>query len=316
MKKIVVIGGGTGLSTILRGLKDYPLDLTAIVTMTDDGSSSGKLRKDLKILPPGDIRKCIAALSDNEDMLIDLFEYRFKKGEGFVGHKFGNLWISALEEMTGSFEKAVEETSRLLAVRGRVLPSTLEDVHLKAEFKNGKTVSGETKIVSYGYRHKIEKIFLSKEAKSNDKAVDALKKADYIIVGPGSLYTSILPNFLLKEILETYNASSAPRVYICNVSTERGETDGFGVKEHCGVLKKYGVKLDYAVINTTPFPPGSGDGFVNPVMKNYARFKPCKVLEADLISSGNPLYHDSSKLAAFIWRQITGRKLKRTKTLK
>jgi uncharacterized cofD-like protein len=312
MKNVVVIGGGTGLSTILRGLRDYPLDLTAIVTMTDDGSSTGRLRKDFDILPPGDIRKCIAALSNNESLLIELFEHRFKKGIGLRGHKFGNLWISALKEMSGSFEVAVEETSRLLAVRGQVLPSTLQNVHLKAIFTDGKTISGETKIVKYGYAHKIKKITLSKQVKANKKAVEAIKKADLILVGPGSLYTSILPNFLLKEIKETFNNVKVPKIYIGNVSTERGETDGFGLREHCRVLKSYGVEFNNTISNKKYFSEGSGDGFVSPVMINCDKCQGCRRFEADLVNKENPLYHDTEKLASFVWRTLKGHNLTRS----
>lgn len=311
MKKIVVIGGGTGLSTLLRSIKDYPLDITAVVTMTDDGASTGRLRKDLKILPPGDIRKCIAALSSNEGFLLDLFQYRFPRGLGLKGHSFGNLWITALKEMTGNFETAIEETSRILAIKGAVLPSTLEDVDIIAEFDDRKRIKGESKIVRYGYQHQIKKIHLSKKAEANPKAIDAIKKADYIFIGPGSLYTSIIPNFLLDKIKDAVRQSEAPKAYISNVSTERGETDNLGLHGHCQILHENGVYPDAVIFNNRYFPPGAGDGYISPVLLDCLLCMKCNVIEVDLLNNENPLYHDEEKLGTALYKLISGRKIKR-----
>lgn len=301
MKKVVVIGGGTGLATLLRGLRDYPIDISAIVTMTDDGASSGRLRKDFDMLPPGDIRNCIAALSENETSLIDLFQYRFKNGLGLRGHSLGNLLITAMGEMTGSFERAIEEVSRLLRIKGRVLPATLEDVNLIAKFTDGKEIVGESKITKYGYQQKIEKIRLSKNAKTNPAAIEAILKADLIIIGPGSFYTSVITNFLQKELLKAADSSKAFKLYVCNVSTERGETSNFSVSDHLKELEAYGIFVDGVLVNNLLFSSGSGDGFVSPVECDTDNIEGKMVILADVVNEKNPLYHDSDKLAEIIW---------------
>ncbi len=305
MKKVVVIGGGSGLATLLRGLRDYPLDITAVVTMTDDGASSGRLRKDLKILPPGDIRKCIAALSENETALTALFEYRFKNGVGLAGHSLGNLLISAMEDLSGNFERGIEEISNLLNIKGRVLPATLEDVNLKACFDNGKCVIGESNITRYGYDHKITKLELTQKTKTNPKVLTAIAEADVIFIGPGSLYTSILPNFLQEELLNAYKKTKGQKVFICNVSTERGETDSFTVSDHIEVLEKYAVGFDTVLVNSHNFPVGSGDGFVSPVNSDCNGLERYQIIFADLVNEENPLYHDSAKLGAEAWRIVS-----------
>jgi len=302
MKKVVVIGGGSGLATLLRGLRDYPLDITAIVTMTDDGASSGRLRKDLKLLPPGDIRKCIAALSENETALTDLFEYRFKSGVGLAGHSLGNLLISAMKDLTGNFERGIEEISTLLNIKGKVLPATLEDVNLIGCFDDGKCVMGESKITRYGYGHKITSLALSQKTKTNPKVLTAISAADVIFIGPGSLYTSILPNFLQNELLAVFDKSTGRKIYICNASTERGETDNFTVADHLRVLEQYKVGFDTVLVNNHDFPVGSGDGFVSPVSANCEGVERYQLLFADLVDEKNPLYHDSTKLGAEAWR--------------
>jgi uncharacterized cofD-like protein len=294
MKNIVAIGGGTGLSTLLRGLKEYPFNITAIVTMTDDGASTGRLRRETGILPPGDIRKCIAALAKNESALLDLFNYRFKQGFGIAGHSMGNLFLTALKDTTGSFEGAVEKASDILNIKGRVLPATLHDVYLGATFENGTRIMGEYKITQYGYGMKIKEVYLSKEAEANPKAVRAIADADYIIVGPGSLYTSIIPNFLHKELKSAYKKSKAPKIYVCNVSTERGETDRFRVSDHINTLNHYGIYFDKVILNSKMFPKGSGDGFVEPVIIDVVGKQ---YVSAVLSDAKNPLYHDSKKLA-------------------
>lgn len=305
MKKVVVIGGGSGLATLLRGLRDYPIDITAIVTMTDDGASSGRLRNDFNLLPPGDIRKCIAALSENETALTDLFQYRFKGGLGLGGHSLGNLLITAMRDLTGNFELAIEEISKLLNIKGTVLPATLEDIDLVARFDDGKEVIGESKITRYGYKHRITGIKLNKNAKTNPKVLESISVADLIIIGPGSLYTSIIPNFLQKKMGQTVEDSLAFKLYICNVSTERGETTGFSVADHLKELIKYGAKVDAILANNGIFPRGIGDEFVAPVEMDLENIGDHVVIVSDIVNESSPLYHDSNKLGSLIWKVIT-----------
>lgn len=307
MKKVVVIGGGSGLATLLRGLRDYPLDITAIVTMTDDGASSGRLRRDFGILPPGDIRKCIAALSQDEAMLTELFQYRFRSGLGLKGHSLGNLIISALRDITGNFELAIEEVSKILNIKGKVIPATLDDVNLAARYEDGYKIIGESSITKYGYKHKIEKVYLTKKPKSNPRAIEAIAGADVILVGPGSLYTSIIPNFLQDKLLHAYNNSKGVKMYVCNVSTERGETIGFSVSDHLAELAKYDIAADVVIANSHVFPVGAGDGFVTPVQLDSQKIKSTLLVSADVVDLSNPLYHDSTKLASVVDKFITER---------
>ncbi len=307
MKKIVVIGGGTGLSTLLRSIRDYPIDIAAVVTMADDGKSTGQLRRDFEMLPPGDIRKCIAALSDKEDLLLDLFQYRFKKGVGLKGHSMGNLLISAAQDIYGNFELATEGICKILSIKGRVIPSTLQQVCLNAKFDNGKRVKGESKITKYGYNHKIENIYFSqKKAKANNKALEAIDKADYIFVGPGSLFTSIIPNFLLSDILRHYKKSKAVKTYVCNVSTERGETDEFTLNNHLEVLTSYGLDFDIILANNKNFRSGHGDGYIKQVIidQNTESLFSSRLVAKDLINNKNPLYHEIDKIGKEIWAII------------
>jgi len=255
-------------------------------------------------LPPGDIRKCIAALSENETALTDLFEYRFRNGVGLAGHSLGNLLISAMKDLTGSFEQGIEEISGLLNIKGQVLPATLDDANLVAQFDNGKEVIGESKITSYGYKHKIVNISLTKEVATNPKALSAIEAADVVFIGPGSLYTSIVPNFLQPKMSEALAASPALKVHICNASTERGETEGFSAGDHLRVLEKYAVDFDTVLLNNHVFPEGSGDGFVAPVSLDCGDQNLYQLIYADLVNEDNPLYHDSAKLGAEAWRIV------------
>ncbi|MBE9126167.1 MULTISPECIES: gluconeogenesis factor YvcK family protein [unclassified Coleofasciculus] len=235
--KIVVVGGGTGLSTLLRGLKVYSANITAIVTVADDGGSSGRLRQEFGVLPPGDIRNCLAALADQEKLLTELFQYRFKAGSGLVGHSFGNLFLTAMSNITGDLERAIAASSQVLAVRGRVLPATLSDVCLWAELADGRRIEGESNITEAN--GKIIKIGCTPENPPALPAViKAIDEADYIIIGPGSLYTSIIPNLLVPEIAEALASRSVPRIYVCNVMTQPGETDGYSVSEHIRAIDK------------------------------------------------------------------------------
>ncbi|MFG6095485.1 gluconeogenesis factor YvcK family protein [Leptothoe sp. ISB3NOV94-8A] len=235
--RIVVVGGGTGLSTMLRGLKRYSANITAIVTVADDGGSSGRLRREMGGLPPGDIRNCLAALADQEKLVTELFQYRFSSGSGLSGHSFGNLFLAAMNEITGDWEKAIEASSQVLAVRGKVLPSTLSDVKLWAELSDGRRIEGESNITKA--RGRIVNIGCTPSAPpALPKAIEAIKEADYIIIGPGSLYTSIVPNLLLPDIADAIASAQVPRVYVCNIMTEPGETDDYSVSEHIRAIDR------------------------------------------------------------------------------
>lgn len=236
--KIVAIGGGTGLSTILRGIKKLTNNVTAIVTVGDDGGSSGRLREEMGILPPGDIRNCIAALADDDDIVTKLFQYRFKTGEGLEGHSFGNLFITALSAICGDMISAIKESSRVLLIRGRVLPSTTDDMRLIARMEDGSIVKGESNIPEAGKKI----IELSSEpelCRPADDVLEAIRDADLIILGPGSLYTSIIPNLLVKDLALTIEKSKAKKIYVCNIMTQPGETDNYSVSDHIKAIFKH-----------------------------------------------------------------------------
>lgn len=229
--KIVVVGGGTGLSTLLRGLKEYSSNITAIVTVADDGGSSGRLRREIGVLPPGDIRNCLAALADEEELLTELFQYRFKAGDGLVGHSFGNLFLTVMSEITGDLEQAATASSKVLAISGKVLPSTLSDVSLWAEMEDGRIIEGESNIPEA--KGRIKGIgCIPANPPALPAAVKAIEEAEYIIIGPGSLYTSIIPNLLVPDIRDAIARANVPRIYVCNIMTQPGETDGYSVGDH------------------------------------------------------------------------------------
>ena len=249
--KIVAIGGGTGLSTMLKGIKKITNNITAVVTVGDDGGSSGKLREELGVLPPGDIRSCIAALADDEDMVAKLFQYRFKDCAGLSGHSFGNLFLTAMCSITGDMVRAVMESSKVLSIRGRVLPSTLDDMRLVAEMQDGTIIRGESNISESG--KKIKRLFSEPgNCKALDDVIWAIHEADLIILGPGSLYTSVVPNLLIKEIAKAVNDAKAKKIYVCNIMTQPGETDGFSVSDHIKTLyqhAKYEKIIDAVLVN-------------------------------------------------------------------
>ena len=250
--KIVTIGGGTGLSSLLRGLKQYSSNITAIVTVADDGGSSGRLRREIGVLPPGDIRNCLAALADEEKLLTELFQYRFNAGDGLIGHSFGNLFLTAMSDITGDFEKAIAASSQVLAVRGKVLPSTLTDVNLWVKLTDGRIIEGESSIAKAN--GKIETIGCSpSNPVALPAAVKAIEEADYLIIGPGSLYTSVIPNLLVPEIRRAIAKSQAPSIYICNIMTEPGETDGYTVSDHIRAIDRVtkGKIFDAVLVNRT-----------------------------------------------------------------
>ncbi|MBQ8460486.1 YvcK family protein [bacterium] len=236
--RIVAVGGGTGLSMLLSGVKNITNNLTAIVTVGDDGGSSGRLREDLGILPPGDIRHCITALADDEDLVNKLFKYRFNNGEGLEGHSFGNLFITALCDITGDMVSAVRASSKVLSIRGRVLPATLDDMKLVAEMEDGRIVHGESTIPEAN--GKIKRLFTEPEnCKALPDVIQAIRNAELIILGPGSLYTSVIPNLLIKEISEEIVKSKAKKIYVCNIMTQPGETDDYKVSDHLKALVKH-----------------------------------------------------------------------------
>ncbi len=251
--KIVVIGGGTGLSTMLRGLKNYTNNITAIVTVGDDGGGSGMLRDDLGMLPPGDIRNCILALADTEPIMEELLKYRFKEGT-LKGQNFGNLFLAAMDGISDNFEDAVQKMSSVLAVTGKVLPVTLDDMKLVAELENGNRVVGESKIPKEAIEQKsrIKRLSINpKKATPLKDALDAIEEADAIVIGPGSLYTSIIPNLLVNDIVSTIENSSAIKIYISNVMTQPGESDNFTVADHIDTLIKHSSRgcIDYVIAN-------------------------------------------------------------------
>ena len=266
--RVVALGGGTGLSTLLRGLKDHiaprredrvrmPIaDLAAVVTVTDDGGSSGRLRRDFKILPPGDIRNCMVALSQDESLLRALFQYRFPAGRGLRGHNFGNLFLAALSKITGDFIEAVRLAGQVLAIRGRIFPSTTEIVTLEAVTESGRVIAGETKIAAAGARIRRVRL-VPRRVPPYPEALEAIRKADLILVGPGSLYTSIIPNLLIRGVAGAIRRSRATRVYVCNLMTQPGETPGYSAADHVRAIYAHtGPRLfDWIVLNHAPISP-------------------------------------------------------------
>ncbi len=249
--KIVAVGGGTGLSMLLRGIKNITNNVTAVVTVGDDGGSSGRLREEMGVLPPGDIRNCIAALADDEDLVTKLFQYRFKTGEGLEGHSFGNLFLTALCSITGDMVRAVKESSNVLSIRGRVLPSTLDDMKLVAEMEDGRIIHGESNIPeAHG---KIKRLYTDPQnCRALADVISAIRDAELIILGPGSLYTSVIPNLLIQEISHEIAKSNAKKIYVCNIMTQPGETDGYSVCDHINAITKHaGSKkvIDAVLVN-------------------------------------------------------------------
>ena len=301
--KIVTIGGGTGLSTMLRGLKNYSANITAIVTVADDGGSSGRLRRELGVLPPGDFRNCIVALADAEPLMSRLFQYRFGQGSGLDGHSFGNLFIVAMSGITGNFEEAIRESSRVLAVRGQVLPSTLENVVLGAELEDDAHVLGESKISAANLP--IKRVYLQPERPAAfPDAVRAILDADIVVIGPGSLYTSILPNLLVDGIAKAVASTEALRIYICNVATQPGETDEFGASDHVRALLRHvkGDPIDVVLANNNQ------DGAIKPEWNVQHVVADVEAIESlgidvalyDVVNPHNALRHSPERLTSAI----------------
>lgn len=318
--KIVVIGGGTGLSTMLRGLKYYTSNITAIVTVGDNGGGSGALREDLGILPPGDIRNCILALADTEPIMEDLLQYRFTNGR-LKNQSFGNLFLAAMDGISDNFEDAVQKMSSVLAVTGKVLPVTLDDMQLIAELENGNKVLGESEIPNEAIKQKsrIKKLMIEpKEAEPVKEALIAIKEADAIIIGPGSLYTSVISNFLINNIGNAVCKSNALKIYVSNIMTQPGETDGFDVAMHLKTLKKYAGKdsVDFVIANNGIIPEdliekykSEGSELVK-LNKKELKGLNAKCIEADLVKiRDGHIKHNTDKLAEVLVDVIMEKKL-------
>lgn len=302
---IVTIGGGTGLSTMLRGLKSHTANLTAIVTVADDGGSSGRIREELGILPPGDIRNTLIALADTEPLMERLFQYRFSWGNGLTGHSFGNLFIAAMTDITGDFEQSIRAFSKVLAVRGKVLPSTLETVRIGARYHDGAVITGESNIPQVG--KKIDRVFIEPpNVHALPEALDAIAQADVVVLGPGSLFTSVIPNLLMDSLVQALVATEAVRVYVCNVMSQPGETDGFSAADHVEALLKHvdGQKiLDYVMVNNASVSAAQSQKYALegalPVQADVERLEALgvKVLLGDYLDELDLVRHDSQKLA-------------------
>jgi uncharacterized cofD-like protein len=302
--RVVVIGGGTGLSVLLQGLKAYTANITAVVTVTDTGGSSGRLRDELDVLPPGDIRNCLVALAETEPLIRDLFQYRFEEGEGLKGHSFGNLFITALSMVTGDFEKAIRESSKVLAIRGRVLPSTLDKVTLVGEFTDGSVVEGETHITAV--RKRLSRMSLRPaDCRATDEVLEAIENAELIVMGPGSLYTSVLPNLLIKDILHSVLESEAYKIFVMNVMTQPGETEGYTASEHLRTFINHtdpGI-LDACIINTQPIPEvvlqryRETNAYPVEIDLSWIRDQGYDVIGAEILRLDTQVRHDPDRLA-------------------
>jgi uncharacterized cofD-like protein len=308
--KVVAIGGGTGLSSLLRGLKTFTTNLTAVVVVSDDGGSSGRLRKEMPslTLPPGDLRNCLAALADEEPLMTQLLQYRFdERAPELGGHSLGNLLIAALEDITGDVEEAIRETSRVLAIRGKVLPPTLADVQLCAHLKDGRQIVGETNISQAG--EALDYVYLDPAAPEPlPDVLEAIAAADLIVIGPGSLYTSVVPNLLVPHVAETIAAAHAARVYVCNIMTQPGETDHLTAVQHVETLRRHveGPVVEYVVLNDErprreimERYAATGAEFIAPDARGIARLGYIPVL-APLLAADDYVRHDSVKLARLL----------------
>lgn len=317
--KLVAIGGGTGLSSLLAGLKAYVAEpceelwiesLSAIVTVSDDGGSSGRLREELQMLPPGDIRNCMIALSEDSTLLSRLFRYRFGGSGDLAGHSFGNLFLAALTEVTGDFVEAVRLSSEVLASKGHIFPATINDVHLIAELEDGREVQGETQITAA--RSRIRRLRLVPEqCLPLPEALEAIKAADVITVGPGSLYTSIVPNLLVQSVADAIGQARATKVFIGNLMTQPGETDGFGFSEHLETIKSYApqIRFDYAIVNDRAISSAQAelyraDGAFQIMLEGDTGKQVCgdaiEIVRADLLEKGEMVRHDSARLAQIV----------------
>ena len=310
--KIVAIGGGTGLSVLLRGLKSITANITAIVTVADDGGSSGALREQLHIVPPGDMRNCMVALSDAEPLMERIMQHRFDSEGALGGHSLGNLFIAALAKELGDIELAMEAASKLLKINGKVIPSTKQNIRLCAEMADGEIVVGESKITKAG--KKIHRVFLDTlDVNVPASAIDAVLNANIIIFGPGSLYTSIIPNLLLGQLTDAIKRSSAAKIYICNVMTQSGETDGYSASDHVqAILDHAGKVVEYVVVNNREVIQSLKELYAGkkafPVLGDIDKIRELGVIpvEADIICETNYVRHDHTKLPDVIIELVYG----------
>lgn len=307
-KKVVVIGGGTGLSVLLRGLKTFPVDITAIVTVADDGGSSGRIREELRVPPPGDVRNVLVALAEVEPLIEQLFQHRFSNGNGLSGHSLGNLLLAGMTSITGDFAKGISEISKVLNVRGQVIPAANESVILHAEMEDGSIVSGESKIPRVGKQ--IKRVFLTpQKIRPLNVSIEAIRQADIIIIGPGSLYTSVLPNLLVPGIADTIRESNAKKVYICNIMTQYGETTNFTASNHVDVIIDHcgmGI-IDYILVNEGNIPENIihlyKEEMAEPVHYDVERLERLglKVLKGSFVTyEDQVIRHDALKVSEII----------------
>ena len=315
--KIVTIGGGHGLSHLLLGLKEYTANLTAIVTVADSGGSSGRLREEFNIVAPGDIRNCLVALADAPALMGELFQYRFPENSQLKGHNFGNLFLTAMVQITkGDFQKAVEESSKVLAIRGKVIPSTIHNIHLVAEYTDGSRAQGEAKIPQKDMR--IKRVYLTDEnAQATPEALTTIAEADIVVMGPGSLYTSIIPNLIIKGMSEAIANTSAYKIYVCNVMTQAGETDGFSASDHIKVLVEHSNPdiINACILNNASAPQNALQRYeaeqsfpVAPdveIIKNLGY----KVVATDLLGIDDYVRHDSKKLTETLIKLIESQRV-------
>lgn len=298
MKKVVVIGGGTGSFTVLRGLKKYDVDLSAVVSMADDGGSTGVLRDELGVLPPGDVRQCLVALSDSSRLMRSLMNYRFDNG-GLCGHSFGNILLSGLEKVTGSFEKAVEEVGRILNIKGKVIPVTTHKVRLNMILESGKILSGERQVLETPEPlTNYQKVYLEPHPIANDRAVDEIMNADVIVFGPGGLYTSLIPNLLIEGVADALRKTEAKKIFVVNLMNKKRQTPGFTLQTHLSAIKKYvGDIFDYILVNgTSPSPEllakyqQESELIVNDLTDG-------RIIVADLLDTAETKYSESDSIA-------------------
>jgi uncharacterized cofD-like protein len=310
--KIVSIGGGTGLSTLLRGLKKFPTELSVIVTVTDDGGSSGRLREELGALPPGDIRNCMIALSEDEHLMSRLFRFRFNSDGGLHDHSFGNLFLTAMASVTGDFGKAVRLTSEVLAIKGTIYPSTNANVQLCAELDDGSVVEGETRITSSGKR--IRRVQLNPpDALPLKDALQAIRSADLITIGPGSLYTSLIPNMLVREVIKAVQASKAMKIYIQNIMTQPGETEEYSAADHVQALADHcgGILFPTVLVNSR-LPSAemlklyeAERATMVQLDRDRLRSLGLDVVEQDLLSEDGHIRHDPNRLASTVLEMLS-----------
>jgi uncharacterized cofD-like protein len=307
---IAALGGGTGLASLLRGLKRAPVDLTAIVTVADDGGSSGRLRRELGVLPPGDIRNCLVALADDESLMGTLFQHRFADGD-LSGHPFGNIFLAALTEVTGNFDLAIQECSRVLKINGRVLPSTLAQIRLWAERVDGEAVCGETRIAA-GVGP-CRRVWLEPTPAAHAPAVEAVATADLVLLGPGSLFTSVLPHLAVPQIADALRDARGLRAYVCNVMTQPGETDGFAAHDHLErVLEAAPGGVDVIVVHEGPLEPEALAAYAaqgqEPVQVDHERLEGLgvRVAAADVAEAGRAVRHSPDALGAVLLDLVAG----------